>query len=176
MFWQIYILRGDTGNPGNGRWVIPVVRKEEKRSETKNTSSHLCSSQAIVPGFIYVCGAPLIPHPAIGPWLLALAHYPAPPLSPPYAVPSPLSYSSDFLGERKSSSWSFMSSIFMYLAPSVPKSSSPSENNMPKRANRSWSGWWHSTGEREKENETVNELLEGLDNMTPRMMAVIFRD
>lgn len=58
-----------------------------------------------------------------------------------------------------------MSSIFMYLAPSVPKSSSPSENNMPKRANRPWSGWWNSTREREKEkNKVVNQLLEGLDN------------
>lgn len=49
-----------------------------------------------------------------------------------------------------------MSSIFMYLAPSVPKSSSPSENNMPKRANRPGQEGETAQEKKRKKNKIVN--------------------
>lgn len=139
----------DTGDPGNGWWVISVVWKEQT-CQIKEFFLHLSSSQVFLLVFSkYLWCIPLClsTYELVA---ISLSLFPISQPSPPYAVPSPLSYSRDFLGERKSSSWSFMSSIFMYLAPSVPKSSSPSENNMPNRANRPWSGWWNSTREREK--------------------------
>lgn len=133
VFSQNNSLWRDSGYPGNGWRVIAVVLKEKNTSQIEKVSLHLLPS-AHPWCLVSVYGAsPLYPSTY---QLVAtsLALSPASPPSPPYAVPSPLSYSSDFWGERKSSSWSFMSSILMYLAPSVPKSSSPSENNMPKRA------------------------------------------
>lgn len=143
---------------GSWEWLVSnfYCVKREKHVRFKkflySSPPPKCSCWCLVS----VYGASPSVYPPMSLWLSSWLSPLLPKPSPPYAVPSPLSYSSDFLGERKSSSWSFMSSIFMYLAPSVPKNSSPSENNMPNRANRPWSGWWNTTREREKEKKKID--------------------
>lgn len=69
MFSQIHGLRGNTRNPGNGWWVIPVVRKEKKRwdkktllhvsAPPKQSSQGLFTVCACVPPLLFI---PLLAH------------------------------------------------------------------------------------------------------------------
>lgn len=84
MFFQIHSLWWDTRNPGKGWWIISVVRKERKSSQTEAVSSHLSSSQVI----ILVFSVSTVYSPSTSQLVLAtcLALYPA----APHPRPTPL--------------------------------------------------------------------------------------
>lgn len=80
MFFQIHSLWWDTRNPGNGWWIISVVRRERKSSQID--SSHLSSSQVIILAFSKRC----IPLQLVHLLATSFALYPA----APHPCPTPL--------------------------------------------------------------------------------------
>ena len=150
-------LRGDPGDPGERRGQVSIGgRRRNKKSCKKSVVKQAPATRPLrrILFLLYTPFTPFTPFPRFHRCYLVTSSSPPhcddPSPAAPYAVPSPLSYSMEFFGERKSSSMVFQ--VIHLHVPGLVRAQTAlllHRNNMPRdRHQVRWPGGGWGVGER----------------------------